>query len=215
MAVKLYEKIVKHNGGDRLSRNANARVVDDDTLIVEKVDRSMRVGEQEDMSVITHKLQEVVHEDWTLVDSYLSEHPKYIPLLHQMTMPDRVAFVKLQMQDHGWVPPKQPVKAQPTPLTPRYSNPNQYRGPIDSSWTKAANRSVGIWVRRELVKGSEKEDRWNSYHQQLVHTTKRQAGVPEDRVLGQIQNLDALESMLQYLERILHAQTVADFTDLV
>ena len=197
-ATELYKKIVTHNGGDRLQRTSDAEVIDEDEVITEKVDRSIIIGEQEVMGVITHDLREVPPDKVKLVNTYLGEHPGYVPLIQQMSMPDRVDFVLLQMRDHGWKPPEDFTQVQSAPQPRRYSEAHHYRTPINKMWEKATNKRFEVWSRKELDDEGKKE--WNEHHAQLGYEAKHRAGQPRHRKLEQIQNLDALEIILKYFE---------------
>ena len=198
-AADLYKKIVKHNGGDKLSRTADVQVVDEDETIVEKVDRSVTIGEQEVMGVITHDLREVPPEEYRLVETYLDEHPGYNPLVQQMSWPARVDFVHLQMRDHGWTPPQDFAQPKPTPpRARRYSEAHHYRTPINKAWDKATNKRFGVFTRKKLDDEGQKQ--WNILHKQFGQEAKQRAGEPRDRALDQIQNLDALEIILNFFE---------------
>jgi len=194
---------VKHNGGDRLSHTSDAQVIDEDEVVTEKVDRSVTIGEQEMMGVITHNLQEIPPEECRLVDSYLSEHPGYSHVIHQLDMSARVEFVHLQMRNHGWTPspPETSVQANPVQQQARrHSEAHHYRDPINKAWDKATNKKSGVQKRWQLDEEGKKE--WNEFHSQLGKEAKRLAGEPKDRELHQIQKLDALEIILTFLEEM-------------
>jgi hypothetical protein len=203
-AANLFEKIVKHNGGDRLSRTKDGEVIDEDEVLEEKIERSITIGEEEETGVVSHKLQEVPPDQCRLVEYYLIEHPGYIPHMQKMNMPERVEFVHLQMRDHGWTPSPdyaQP-KAPPPPQSPkqrRYSEAYQYRIPVRKAWDKATNRAFGVEKYRDLEDGELKK-RWQKLHAQLGYDAKRLAGEPSGRELDEIQNLEALEIILCFFE---------------
>ena len=199
-AAELYKKIVKHNGGDKLSRTSDAQVIDEDEVIIEKVDRSVTIGEQEAMGVITHDLREVSPEDCRLVETYLGEHPGYNPLIQQMSWSARVDFVRLQMRDHGWTPPQNFAQAKPAPQARRYAEAHHYRTPINKAWDKATNKKFGARSRYQLDDEGKKE--WNDFHAQLGREAKHKAGEPSGRALDQIQNMDALEIILNFFEEM-------------
>ena len=200
VACKLYAKIVKHNGGDRLSRSLNSEIIKEEEIIIEKIDRFMSVGEQEPMNVTSHDLQNTPYEDWQLVDIYLAAYPNSNSYLHQQPMPARVEYVKLQMQNHGWSPPPNAVPTKPAPLKRRFADAHQYSKPITKAWYKAAHKKAGIRRHADLNGDAEKTKQWNIYHKQIGITAKLHVGEPGDLKLGEIQNLDKLEAMLVFLE---------------
>jgi hypothetical protein len=201
-AVQFFQKIVTHNGGDIMSRTSDAEYIDEDEVIIEKKDRAITIGDQDAMGVITHQLREVPAEQCRLVDLYLAEHPGYNSLLQQHDMFDRLAFVELQIRDHGWTPPPDFAQAKSgPPQGRRYSEAHQYRGPINDAWNDATNFKLGVDSRYDLDDEEDKK-RWNSEHRSLGREAKRLAGQPADRKLDQIQNLDALEIILSFFEEI-------------
>jgi hypothetical protein len=201
-STELYKKIVKHNGGDKMSRASDAQIIDENEVITETADRSVIVGEQETMGVITHDLREVPPEECRLVDVYLDEHPGYNDFIQHMNMPARVDFVHLQMRDHGWTPPSNFAQAKPTPPPParRFTEAHRYRTPINKAWHKAVNKKFGLFSRSHLDDEAKKE--WNDHYAQLGYEAKRRAGEPRDRRLDQIQSLDALEIILTFFEEL-------------
>ena len=201
-ARNLYKQIVTYNGGDRQVQNLSAEIVDNDETIIEKTDRSVIVGEQEDMSITIHDLRSVTPEECKLVEVYLREHPNYNSLLHRLSLPERVEFVKMQMTNHGWAPPKDYAQPQPGPqskgIQPRFTEAHQFRSDINKNWPKAVNRAVGVFARREL--NSEQEKEWNKIHKAFGEEAKLRANQPADRELNQINNLVALEIILRFFE---------------
>jgi hypothetical protein len=180
----------------------NAEVIDEDETIIEKIDRSIIIGKQEERSVTTHNLHEITPEELKLVYAYLSEHPGYSSLIQQMNMGDRVAFVRLQMQDHGWTPSgdyaSEPPEDQISRPHLRYQEAHIYRSDINRTLIKVVNKKFGVAHRHLLSEIN--QDLWNSTRGQLLREAKQRAGEPTERELEQIQKLTALEDIIRFLE---------------
>jgi hypothetical protein len=201
-ACDLFEKIVTHNGGDRMSRTGETEVRERKEVTVERTTRELTVGNVVPLPIKQNDMKVVAPEDDQLVKSYLAEFPGYSDVLQRLDLARRVTFVREQQRDFNWQP-KEPCAQTPQqseiafPPVSRPTEPHRYRPIINDLLDEATHRAIGCRSMYELSEEDKKA--WKKKRSELLKSAKRRAGQPEDRALEQIQNIEALQIIEDYL----------------
>jgi hypothetical protein len=214
ISTDLFERIVTNSGGNPMKEGATEVEVAGEMRVPSEY-RSLDVGDQVDMpfiesevDAITEQLDKVERVEFELVKAYLTEVPGHRFVLERLTLKRRVEFVRTAIDQGGWQPPAgYETAAGPSadPSAKSRKKPHKYRNDIISLWNKVAHKLAGTHPPVSELSPENKE-RWQSIRGEVLREAKRVAGQPEDRKLGQIKNLDALEAIEKHLEGYLNAR---------
>lgn len=193
IATELFKKIVTNNGGNEMKRTKDTQIVEHMEIYVEKKDRLLEIGEQIFLPIVQNDMNVVMPDEHNLVRTYLQEYPAYNGYLQRMEPFLQVQFVRDQIKNFSWMPKD---FQSPTSAPPR--EPHHYRNEINDLIDKATHRAAGTSGPYKFLPDDDKK-KWREARAAIWRRAKQRAGQPEDRQLEQIQNLEALESIRDFI----------------